>query len=156
MTVDDRAPDAGGVSGEYGGKKDASKSIISLLEQIEEDFANSITATEASETASQTAFDTFKTDTELDIKDNGELKITKADEKTTAELDITQAEADLKSQHELLTAALDELENLKAPCVDSGLSWEERTARRNQEIESLKEALKILQNTDFGAGPAGF
>merc|ERR1740138_315987 len=43
-TVDDMAPDAGGVSGNYGGKTDASKSIITLLEQIQEDFASSITA----------------------------------------------------------------------------------------------------------------
>lgn len=34
--------------------------------------------------------------------------------------------------------------------VAAGMSWEERTARREQEVEALKEALKILQNTDFG------
>ena len=39
-------------------------------------------------------------------------------------------------------------------CVETGASWEERTARREQEIEALKEALKILQETDFGARAA--
>ena len=46
-------------------------------------------------------------------------------------------------------AALDELDKLKPVCVDSGMTWEERTARREQEISSLKEALRILGETDF-------
>jgi hypothetical protein len=149
-TVDDMAPDAGGVSGDYGGKTDASKSIISLLEQISEDFDSTISATNTDEDDSQGEYDTFKSDSETDISDKGALKTTAEDDRTQANLDITQAEADLKSQGELLQAAMDELEKLKPVCVDSGMSWEERSARRNQEIESLKEALKILQNTDFG------
>ena len=35
-------------------------------------------------------------------------------------------------------------------CVESGATHAERTARREQEIEALKEALKILEETDFG------
>jgi chromosome segregation ATPase len=149
-TVGDMAPDAGGVSGEYGGKKDASKSIISLLEQIQEDFDSTITKTESEEEYAQGEYDQFKSDTERDIDEKSTLKGENEDSRTEAELAITKAKADLKSQNELLKAALDELEKLKPVCVDSGMSWEERSARRNQEIESLKEALKILQNTDFG------
>merc|ERR1719353_287833 len=84
------------------------------------------------------------------VDDKNTLKDTKDGEKTDAGLAITQAEADLKTENENLQNALDELEKLKPVCVDSGMSWEERTARREQEIESLKEALKILQETDFG------
>jgi len=148
-TVDDMAPGAGDM-GEYGGKTDASKSIIGLLEVIKSDFENSITKTEADEDAAQGAYDTFKSDTETDISDKGTLKDTKASEKETAELDIVQADADLKSQNEALTLALEELEKLKPVCVDSGMSYEERTARRLQEVDALKQALKILQETDFG------
>jgi septal ring factor EnvC (AmiA/AmiB activator) len=148
-TVDDMAPDAGGVSGDYGGKTDASKSIISLLEQISEDFDSTISATNTDEDDSQGEYDTFKSDSETDISDKGALKTTAEDDRTQANLDITQAEADLKSQGELLQAAMDELEKLKPVCVDSGMSWEERSARRNQEIESLKEALNILEDMSF-------
>jgi septal ring factor EnvC (AmiA/AmiB activator) len=150
QTVDDLAPDSGGVEGEYGGKGDAAKSIITLLEQIQEDFDSTVTATNAAESKAAGEYDKFKTDTETDISDKGDLKVSTEADRTQAELDITQAEADLKSEKALLQAALDELEKLKPVCVDSGMSWEERSARRNQEIESLKEALKILQNTDFG------
>merc|ERR1719199_1862252 len=140
-TVDDMAPSGEGDFGteEYAGNTDASKSIIALLEQIKEDFSENVDKTGKAEDESQTS-----------IKDKGTLKETKEKEKTEAELDITTAEDDLKKQKELLKAALEELEKLKPVCVETGASWEERTARREQEIEALKEALKILQETDFG------
>jgi len=148
-TVDDMAPGQGEM-GEYGGKKDASNSIIGLLEVIKSDFENTISKTTTDEEAAVAAYEDFKSETETSIGDKGTLKDTKTDDKTTAELDIVQAEADLKLQKEDLDNALDELVKLKPVCVDSGMSWEERTARREQEVESLKNALKILQETDFG------
>jgi len=148
-TVDDMAPGAGDM-GEYGGKTDASKSIIGLLEVIKSDFENSITKTNAAEDAAQGAYDTFKSDTETDISDKGTLKGTKESEKETAELDISQADADLKTQNEALQLAKDELTKLKPVCVDSGMSYKERTERRLQEVDALKQALKMLQETDFG------
>merc|ERR1719399_55391 len=131
-TVDDMAPSGEGDFGteEYGGKSDASKSIIALLEQIKEDFSENVDKT------GQAEYDTFKDESETSIKDKGTLKETKEKEKTEAELDITTAEDDLKKQKELLTAALEELEKLKPVCVETGASWEERTARREQEIEA--------------------
>merc|ERR1719316_1723385 len=72
-TVDDLAP-ATSFEGGYGGKKDASKSIISLLEQIQEDFENTVTKTNAEEEAAQGEYDQFKSDTESDISEKGSLK----------------------------------------------------------------------------------
>jgi uncharacterized coiled-coil DUF342 family protein len=149
-TVGDMAPDAGGVSGEYGGKTDASKSILTLMEQIQEDFANQITATTNDEAAAEGAFQGFKTETDSSASGKTTLKGTKEGEKATAEGDLETAASDHKKESDLLQAALDELEKLKPVCVDSGMSWEERSARRDQEIDALKEALKILQDTDFG------
>merc|ERR1719161_1865603 len=152
LTVDDMAPEGSSAmpDSDYGGKTDASKSIIGLLEVIESDFENTISGTNDDEKAAADAYTDFKDKTETSITDKNELKGTKEGEKTDAELAITQADADLKTEGENLQNAMDELEKLKPVCVDSGMSWEERTARREQEIESLKEALKILQETDFG------
>merc|ERR1719261_1553726 len=91
-TVDDLAPDAG-FDGEYGGKSDASKSIIGLLEVIVEDFSRTLTKTEEDEEEAQYDFEEFKHDTETAITDKNELKGTKEGEKTDAELAITTAEA---------------------------------------------------------------
>ena len=55
-----------------------------------------------------------------------------------------------KAETTNLNNELEELEKLKPVCVESGATHAERTARREQEIEALKEALKILEETDFG------
>merc|ERR1719217_1952405 len=133
----------------YAGKQDAAASILGLFEVIKSDFENTIEKTGQLETDQEKKFQDFKKDTETDIKEKSELKVTKEGQKTEALLDVSQAEADLKAEKEVLKNALDELEKLKPVCVESGMTWEERTARREQEIDSLKEAMRILQETDF-------
>merc|ERR1719235_2938459 len=150
-TVDDMAPeDEFGGGADYGGKTDASKSILGLLDVIKSDFEKTLDDTQADEDKAQAAYEQFKSDAQKSIDDKSDLKGTKESEKTTAELDITQAEADLKAETTNLENELAELEKLKPVCVESGATHAERTARREQEIEALKEALKILQETDFG------
>merc|ERR1719214_9618 len=134
---------------EYAGKQDAAASILGLFEVIKDDFENTISKTNTLETDQEKKFQDFKKETEVDIKEKSELKVTKEGQKTEALLDVSQAEADLRAEKEVLKNALDELEKLKPVCVDSGMTWEERTARREQEISSLKEALRILGETDF-------
>merc|ERR1719191_2136420 len=126
-TVDDMAPDDGGVSGEYGGKTDAAKGILGLLEVIKSDFERSIATTTQEETAADSAYTKFKTDTETDMGDKG----------------------DLKKETELHNSSVVELQKLRPLCVETGMTWEERTARREQELASLKEALDLLESTKF-------
>jgi len=149
-TVDDMAPEDDFGTSDYGGKTDASKSILGLLDVIKSDFEKTISDTESDEEAAQDAYEQFKGDAQKSIDDKSDLKGTKEGDKTTAELDITQAEADLKAETTNLNNELEELEKLKPVCVESGATHAERTARREQEIEALKEALKILEETDFG------
>jgi len=40
-------------------------------------------------------------------------------------------------------------EKLVPQCIDQGMTWEERRAAQQSEIDSLKEALKILSNPDI-------
>merc|ERR1719172_337428 len=137
------------LSPDYAGKQDAAASILGLFEVIKTDFETTISKTNTLEGDQEKKYGDFKKDTEDDIKEKSELKVTKEGQKTEALLDVSQADADLRAEKEVLRNALDELEKLKPVCVDSGMTWEERTARREQEIDSLKQALKILQTTDF-------
>jgi len=145
QTVADMAPD----TPQSASKNDASKSIIGMMEVIKSDFENTVSKTTDEENTADGDYQTFKGDTEQDISDKGELKDTKTTDRENADLDATQAEADLKTQKKLLQDALDELVKLKPVCVDTGMSTKERNARRDQEVEALKEALKLLQNTQF-------
>merc|ERR1719174_3525039 len=74
MTVDDMAPEGSGAmpDSDYGGKTDASKSIIGLLEVIESDFENTISGTTSDEEAAETAYQDFKTESETSIGDKND------------------------------------------------------------------------------------
>merc|ERR550514_2201950 len=93
---------------------------------------------------SQKDYDTFMADSSEDkaVK-NTDIKH-KTNKKSELESDTATAKKDLKNTQEELDAAMAYYEKLKPSCVDAGESYEERVARRKEEIESLKEALKIL------------
>jgi len=58
---------------------------------------------------------------------------------------MTTATSDLEGTQKELDTALAYFEKLKPTCVNSGGSYEDRVRRRNEEVESMQEALKILQ-----------
>merc|ERR1712217_485446 len=79
-----------------------------------------------------------KATAEGNLKDTKDTK--EADEKYLKDLEATQKELD---------AALAYFDKLKPSCVDAGVSYEDRVARRKEEIESLQEALRILNGEDL-------
>ena len=48
---------------------------------------------------------------------------------------------DLQTNQDLVDTALEELEELKPMCIDTGMSYKERVEKREEEIEALKGAL---------------
>ena len=73
----------------------------------------------------------------------------KGKDKTTAESDLVTTKSDLEATQKELDAALAYYEKLKPSCVDAGLSYEERVKMREEEIQSLQEALRILSGEDI-------
>merc|ERR1719265_2312080 len=133
----------------YKGQQDESTGVLGMLDVILSDFARLEAETQSAEDAAQETYDNFMADSQQDV----EVKQAEVDHKTLAKQNAEEANADLKKDlertNEELTAALDYYEKLKPDCVDLGLSYEDRVARRKEEIVSLQEALKILTGESF-------
>merc|ERR1719199_719662 len=131
-----------GMGGESGG-------VVGMLEVIESDFARLESDTKASEATAQKEYDEFMTDSKVDKSE----KSTDIEHKTAKKQDesqtLTTKNEDLEGTQKELDAALAYFDKLKPSCVDSGVSYEDRVARRKEEIESLQEALKILNGEDI-------
>merc|ERR1712176_827959 len=131
-----------GMGGESGG-------VVGMLEVIESDFARLESETKAAEAIAQKEYDTFMTDSKVDK----ESKSTDIEHKTAKKQDQSQAltvkKADLEGTQKELDAALAYFDKLKPSCVDAGVTYDDRVARRKEEIESLQEALRILNGEDI-------
>lgn len=145
-TVGDLAPDTGFSNEEYKGNQDAATGILGLMEVIESDFDGTIKATEDAEKDAAKEYDTFKSDTEGDISEKKTLVDEKTGDLKTKKADLVDFKDDLKSHSDLKKEALDELAKLKPACVGTGMDYAERVARREQEIESLKNAYMIFDD----------
>jgi len=124
-------------------------SIVDFLEVILTDFQRLESETAAAEAEEEDSYKNFMFESEKDkaLKE-GEIKL-KSQTKTDKESALSQANTDLKTTQEQLDKALEYYAKLKPTCVDSGITYEERVKRREEEIVSLQEALKILAGTDL-------
>merc|ERR1712178_98054 len=133
----------------YKGMQSENGGVVGMLEVIESDFARLESDTKASEATAQKEYDEFMTDSKVDKSE----KSTDIEHKTAKKQDESQAlttkKGDLEGTQKELDAALAYFDKLKPSCVDSGVSYEDRVARRKEEIESLQEALKILNGEDL-------
>eukprot|EP00928_Gymnodinium_smaydae_P004447 TRINITY_DN1150_c0_g3_i1.p1 TRINITY_DN1150_c0_g3~~TRINITY_DN1150_c0_g3_i1.p1 ORF type:complete len:682 (+),score=176.86 TRINITY_DN1150_c0_g3_i1:46-2091(+) len=133
----------------YKGMVAESGGVVGMLEVIQADFARLETETEAAEASAQKSYDEFMTDSKVDKA----AKTKDTEHKTAKKQDQTQAltvkRSDLEGTQKELDAALAYYDKLKPSCVDAGTSYDDRVARRKEEIESLQEALRILNGEDI-------
>jgi len=139
------APDSGFESGEaYKGKGSESGGILGMLDVILSDFKRTIKVTTEEEAKAAQEFMEFERDTKMSIT----TKKASLDSKSTELEKVLSAIADdmsaMIAAQEMLDQAIKELLELHEACVDTGMSYAERAALREQEIESLKKALCIL------------
>merc|ERR1719158_1956343 len=119
-----------------------------MLEGIESDFARLEADTKAAEAAAETEYDQFMKASEIDkMSKEKDLEYKTAKKQDQSEA-LLKAKVDLESTEKELTAAIAYYDKLKPSCVETGISYEERVARRKEEIDSLQEALKILNGAD--------
>jgi len=142
----DDAPDSGFKIGEaYTGAQGESGGILGMMDVMKSDFQRTIAETEKAEAAAEQEHLAFMTDTgkSLAVKTTAHTEKTK--QKDDAEDKLAEAEAGLQSEMAILQTAVKELMELKPVCIDTGMSYEERVSRREDEIVALKKGLCILE-----------
>merc|ERR1719181_2495144 len=126
-----------GMGGESGG-------VIGMLEVILSDFARLDADTASAEETAQKEYDEFMTDSTNDKSQKMTDIDHKSDKKQDQSQTLTQNKKELAGTQKELDAATAYYDKLKPTCVNAGTSYEDRVARREEEIASLGEALKIL------------
>jgi len=128
----------------YTGQQDEAGGVMAMLEVILSDFSNLEADTKAQEAASQTAYDEFMVDSKRNkATKTKQIEMDNADQ-AAAEAKLAEDTKDLKGTQDELLAADRYYSKLVPQCIDQGQSFEERTASREAEISSLKQALEIL------------
>jgi len=135
----------------YTGRQDEAGGILAMMEVIASDFATLEADTKAAEATAQTSYEEFMAESKKDkaVK-NRKIEMSKAD-KLSAEGKLREDTADMKFTQDKLLAAERYYAKLEPQCIDKGQTFDERTASRQSEIQSLKEALRILEGEDIPA-----
>jgi len=141
----DDAPDAGFDNGEaYKGAGAESGGIIGMMEVIQSDFERTISETKKAEAEAEKDHLEFMTETGKSLAEKNVALKEKKRLKDETDNNFNDAEDEMSSQTKILVTSIKELIELKAACVDTGMSYADRVAMREQEIASLKKALCIL------------
>jgi len=119
--------------------------IIGMLEVAESDFSNLLSEAKAAEQAAVDEYETM-------VQDNKVLKATKEAEVKAKKSEIAGLGTTMENYGEdkdgltkEIGALSDYLDKLKPQCEYQVPTYEERAARRQKEIDGLKEALAVLE-----------
>jgi len=118
--------------------------ILGMLEVILSDFERLLMETTQAEAAADAEYTQFSEDSKKDTETKDRSVRHKTDENMYLEVDLGETKKDLHSEQKELDAAQVYFTKLKPDCLEEGTSYADRVARRQEEIESLNEALKIL------------
>ena len=131
----------GGFHGNNHDKQAAASGVLGQLQLIKSDFYRTIEQTNTDEPAAESE---YKSGTDASIGEKDGFVRDKRGGIVTKEGTLSDAKVDFKEHNTLKSEALDELAKLKPACVSTGSNYADRVMRREQEIESLKNAYVIL------------
>lgn len=132
----------------YQGQQAANGGVLGMLEVIQSDFARLETETTSAENQAQAEHDKYIQESTVDKAQKTKDIDHKTAKKSSNQAELTSTEADLEGTKKELDSALNYYDKLKPTCVDAGVTYEERVKRREEEIQSLKEALAILNGDE--------
>merc|ERR1719352_528728 len=131
----------------YTGQQGSKRGVVDMLEVIHADFSRLLSDTTTDESESAREYESFMDEsaTDRETKRLDQLRMTR--ERTAINGpygSLGSATKDLKATQEELDAAFAYYDKLKPDCIQEGVSFAERAQRRQEEIDSLNEAYKIL------------
>jgi len=133
----------------YQGMQAENGGVTAMLEVIASDFARLESETNAAEATGQKAFDNFMTDSKVSKSKKSAGSEHKTEKMQDQNQALTVAKSDLEGTQKSLDAALAYYDKLKPSCINSGVTYGDRVAKRKEEIESLQNSLKIMQGEDL-------
>merc|ERR1719375_224168 len=134
--------------GSYKGKQKQAEGIIGMLEVIKSDFERSIKQTGDAESESHRAFVDFDRQSKSSISSKETEKAQAESDLAETKISIKEKMAGLQEAQSRIDDALKAIEELKPVCIDTGMSYAERVAKREEEIAALKKALCQLDTED--------
>jgi chromosome segregation ATPase len=130
-----------------GAKKDSGSVIIGMLETMGQEFAKTAADLQATENEAVSAYEKLSQENKVaETAKETEIKGAKS-EIATLEVSIGHFSEDHEAHTKELAAIHEYVLSLKVPCYGRVLSFEERQAKRMAELEGLKEALTILEES---------
>merc|ERR1712032_1762945 len=132
-----KAKDASG-SGSAGG-------IMDLLEVCESDFSKALAEIESTEQAAVEQYEAQKQENELALTTKNQDIKYKTKEAAALDKSVTEANSDRTGVSEEFDSIVEYLGTVKEKCIAKPESFEERKARREQEITGLKQEMDILE-----------
>jgi transcription antitermination factor NusG len=128
----------------YKGLQGSPKGITGMLEVILTDFERLAAETTATEDQAAQEYSEFMSEATASkkVKHDSEVKLRL--EKDQAEFKVSQTQKDLDANQKELDKANEYFEYLKPACLEVHVSYEERAAKRKEEIAALNEAWEIL------------
>merc|ERR550514_807844 len=132
----------------YHGQQAGKGGVIGMLEVILSDFERLDADTTADERTAASEYASFMEESKADKKAKHDAEFQTSLAKDRREFEKGELQKDRRMVQDELDRANDYFDHLKPLCVDVQVTYEERVAKRKEEIEALKQAYNILSG-DF-------
>merc|ERR1719160_2319133 len=132
-----------------GAKSDVGSTIVSILENCESNFAQMLAEQEADEASALESYEKLTQENKVGKAEKTADVEGKENEMKALEVAVGNYKENKATTTQELDAVLTYLDKLKPQCETKALSYTERKAKRDEEIEGLKEALTLLSGDGF-------
>merc|ERR1712025_1344722 len=123
----------------------AGGSIIDILEVVESDFTKNLATEETEEADAIAVYEKNSQENKLSVTMKNQDVKYKTKEFKGLDSSISELSGDKETTSTELSAVLEYYGKIKERCIAKPETYEERKARRESEIEGLKQALSILE-----------